>query len=241
MIYRTHQRRRGAGLRRIALLGVAALILAIIAARHTDKPPATPATGNAAAALHTLDQLRVLPARPHRPGYQRGCAPGQACSFGPAWTDDTAAPGGHNGCDTRDDVLRAQLADVPTAARLALRRGRRRAARPVHRPNHPVPQGERGRRADRSHRAARSGVGPRRQRLAPSRARRRSRTTSAWCCSPSTARPTKPRPTPVPPTGCHPPGGPATPSGSSPFSPRYRLPVTAADKTALTNALRSSR
>ncbi|NUT37694.1 MAG: HNH endonuclease [Hamadaea sp.] len=36
-------------------------------------------------------------------------------SFGdPLWTDDTAAPGGRNGCDTRDDVLRRDL----TGARL---------------------------------------------------------------------------------------------------------------------------
>jgi hypothetical protein len=32
--------------------------------------------------------------------------------FGPAWTDATDAPGGHNGCDTRDDVLGTQLRDI---------------------------------------------------------------------------------------------------------------------------------
>jgi hypothetical protein len=47
-----------------------------------------------------------------RAGYQRGCSAGQACSFGPAWTDNTSAPGGHNGCDTRNDILAAQLADA---------------------------------------------------------------------------------------------------------------------------------
>ena len=80
------------------------------------------------------------------------------------------APGGHNGCDTRDDVLRAQLADVRLPARLALRRDRRRAARPLHRADHRVRQGARGRGADRPHRAPRPGVGPRRQHLAPARA-----------------------------------------------------------------------
>lgn len=34
--------------------------------------------------------------------------------FGPAWTDSTGAPGGHNHCDTRDDVLERDL----TAAHL---------------------------------------------------------------------------------------------------------------------------
>lgn len=45
-------------------------------------------------------------------GYQRGCGTGQACSFGPAWIDDTDAPGGRDGCGTRDDVLAAQLTHV---------------------------------------------------------------------------------------------------------------------------------
>lgn len=32
--------------------------------------------------------------------------------FGPAWTDDTGAPLGHNGCDTRDDILRRDLRQI---------------------------------------------------------------------------------------------------------------------------------
>jgi hypothetical protein len=32
-------------------------------------------------------------------------------AFGDAWTDDTDAPGGHNGCDTRDDILNRDLVD----------------------------------------------------------------------------------------------------------------------------------
>jgi hypothetical protein len=32
-------------------------------------------------------------------------------AFGDAWTDDNTAPGGHNGCDTRDDVLDRDLVD----------------------------------------------------------------------------------------------------------------------------------
>lgn len=32
--------------------------------------------------------------------------------FGQAWSDDVTVAGGHNGCDTRNDVLASQLADV---------------------------------------------------------------------------------------------------------------------------------
>jgi hypothetical protein len=33
------------------------------------------------------------------------------CAFGEARTDDNDAPGGHNGCDTRDDILNRDLVD----------------------------------------------------------------------------------------------------------------------------------
>lgn len=97
-------------------LAVAATVLFAVASHHgvaPGRPDLSRSPGHdATAALRQLDALPVLPSRPHHPGYQRGCGRGQACSFGPAWTDDTAAPGGHDGCDTRDDVLRAQLANV---------------------------------------------------------------------------------------------------------------------------------
>jgi Protein of unknown function (DUF1524) len=32
-------------------------------------------------------------------------------AFGDAWTDDNPAPGGHNGCDTRNDILDRDLID----------------------------------------------------------------------------------------------------------------------------------
>lgn len=43
--------------------------------------------------------------RPDIPGYKRD-------RFGQTWTDDHIGQGGHNGCDTRNDVLAAQLAAV---------------------------------------------------------------------------------------------------------------------------------
>jgi hypothetical protein len=100
-------------LRRLVGLAAVAAVLLMLAAHHGTDPatPSKPSAG-AAAALHQLDTLRVIPARAHRPRYQRGCGSGQACSFGPAWTDNTTAPGGHNGCDTRNDILRTQLTAV---------------------------------------------------------------------------------------------------------------------------------
>ncbi|GAA2810639.1 HNH endonuclease family protein [Streptomyces showdoensis] len=37
--------------------------------------------------------------------------------FGGSWSDDTDAPGGRNGCDTRDDVLRRDLGELRTGDR----------------------------------------------------------------------------------------------------------------------------
>lgn len=36
----------------------------------------------------------------------------EACVYGPAWTDDYTGPSSHDGCDTRNDVLKIQLVDV---------------------------------------------------------------------------------------------------------------------------------
>lgn len=60
-------------------------------------PPATipPSAEDAAAAL---DALVVISER-SLDGYIRD-------RFGPAWTDDVSVAGGHNGCDTRNDILR---------------------------------------------------------------------------------------------------------------------------------------
>ena len=108
--------RRPHTLRRLIGLAAVAAVLLMLAAHHGTDPAAPskpPAAGAAtAAALRQLDGLQVILARTHRPGYQRGCGRGQACSFGPAWTDSTSATGGHNGCDTRNDILRTQLTDV---------------------------------------------------------------------------------------------------------------------------------
>jgi Protein of unknown function (DUF1524) len=66
-------------------------------AARADVPTVTPGTD-------VLAGIVVVPARIHRYDYRRA-------AFGDAWTDDNDAPGGHNGCDTRDDILNRDLVD----------------------------------------------------------------------------------------------------------------------------------
>ncbi|HET9874928.1 MAG TPA: HNH endonuclease family protein [Mycobacterium sp.] len=52
-----------------------------------------------------LAEITVVGDRSRRHDYRRS-------AFGDAWDDDNDAPGGHNGCDTRDDILNRDLTDV---------------------------------------------------------------------------------------------------------------------------------
>ena len=60
-----------------------------------------PAPAGAGTALAALAALRVKGRAPMT-GYARS-------QFGPAWSDDNDEPFGHNGCDTRNDILRRDL------------------------------------------------------------------------------------------------------------------------------------
>lgn len=82
--------------------------------RSSPDPATSTARGidSASQARADLQRLTVVDRRPYLPGYQRSCSSGDACSFGPAWTDDQDAVDGHNSCSTRDDVLAAQLSHV---------------------------------------------------------------------------------------------------------------------------------
>ena len=51
-----------------------------------------------------LESLEIKGRAP-KTGYDRA-------EFGERWTDDVAVPGGRNGCDTRNDILRRDLVDV---------------------------------------------------------------------------------------------------------------------------------
>jgi hypothetical protein len=59
-----------------------------------------------------LAQVDTVESRPHPGGYQRGCSGKEQCVFGPAWTDAQSAPAGHDGCDTRNNVLATDLRSV---------------------------------------------------------------------------------------------------------------------------------
>jgi hypothetical protein len=89
----------------VALLAVlvAYQTLGSMAAKHAevaaraDVPTVAPGTD-------VLAGVAVLPERARRYDYRRA-------AFGDAWTDDNDAPLGHNGCDTRDDILNRDLVD----------------------------------------------------------------------------------------------------------------------------------
>ena len=57
-----------------------------------------------AAGVDVLAGIAVIPIRSRGHDYRRA-------AFGESWTDDTTAPGGHNGCDTRNDILDRDLVD----------------------------------------------------------------------------------------------------------------------------------
>lgn len=94
------------------LLAVAALAVLVAyqtlgssAAKHANDFAARADVPTVQPGVDVLAGIAVLPQRTHRYDYLRS-------AFGDAWTDDNDAPGGHNGCDTRDDILNRDLVDV---------------------------------------------------------------------------------------------------------------------------------
>jgi uncharacterized protein DUF1524 len=100
--------------RRTAYAGIAVLLGAAVACTPglggldsvEDRVPA--GTLDPAAATQALQRLPVAPAADIA-GYDRDCGRGHGCVFGPAWSDDVEVAGGHNGCDTRNDLLNRDL------------------------------------------------------------------------------------------------------------------------------------
>ncbi len=58
-----------------------------------------------AAGVDLLAGMAQIPLRASGFDYRRA-------AFGESWTDDNPAPGGHNGCDTRNDILDRDLVDT---------------------------------------------------------------------------------------------------------------------------------
>ena len=88
---------RGARLRTVGVVA-AVLIVAV------GGSPSALADTAADAAMATLDTLAIKGRAP-KTGYNRA-------QFGDPWSDDVTVEFGHNGCSTREDILRRDLVDV---------------------------------------------------------------------------------------------------------------------------------
>ncbi len=107
-------RRWPAPLRCGALLAVATVASSCapaVAVTHTVSTPSGTATSTIAP-LAKLAKVKVIPTLPGMPNYDRSCSPGRACSFGQAWSDDTDAPGSHDGCDSRSQAIGLAATEV---------------------------------------------------------------------------------------------------------------------------------
>lgn len=76
----------------------------------TPQVPGSPQVGSE----RTAARLHAVAGRGSVPGYDRDCGPGRGCVFGPPWSDDVDVTGGHDGCDTRNQILKASMHDVVT-------------------------------------------------------------------------------------------------------------------------------
>ncbi len=90
-------------MRRLTVLVALLVLLALVPG------PASASPGNRIRDL--LERVAVTDIAPYHPGYDRDCDPG-GCVFGEEWTDDNDTRFGHNGCDTRQDVLLQQMRDI---------------------------------------------------------------------------------------------------------------------------------
>ncbi|WP_430336143.1 GmrSD restriction endonuclease domain-containing protein [Rhodococcus sp. ACT016] len=90
--------------------------LSVLTTSVTSSAPATTTLATTAVVVNELSAhdstaalaaLETLPVKGRAPktGYDRTL-------FGQAWTDDVTVEGGHNGCDTRNDILKRDLTDI---------------------------------------------------------------------------------------------------------------------------------
>ncbi|OBH21799.1 HNH endonuclease family protein [Mycolicibacter sinensis] len=90
----------------VALLAVVVAFQTVSAAGRSSRAlGARSGVPTVAPGTDVLAGITVVPARTHRHDYRRSL-------FGDAWDDDNDAPGGHNGCDTRNDILNRDLVDI---------------------------------------------------------------------------------------------------------------------------------
>ncbi|MDV3127190.1 HNH endonuclease family protein [Mycobacterium sp. 21AC1] len=95
--------------RRVWWLVMAVALAVVVAVQVTagarsERFVARADTPTLAPGVDLLAGVMEIPARVHGHDYRR-------VAFGEAWDDDNGAPGGHNGCDTRNDILERDLVD----------------------------------------------------------------------------------------------------------------------------------
>ncbi|KLO33320.1 HNH endonuclease family protein [Mycobacterium haemophilum] len=88
----------------VLALVVAYQTLGASSARHADEFAARADMPRVHPGADVLENVVVLAQRLHRYDYHRS-------AFGDPWDDNNDAPLGHNGCDTRDDILTRDLVD----------------------------------------------------------------------------------------------------------------------------------
>jgi hypothetical protein len=91
-------------------LAIAAMLAVLVAYQVTSTSYGQPDVvadadvPTVAPGVDPLAGIPVIPVRVRGHDYRRD-------AFGESWTDDTTAPGGRNGCDTRNDILDRDLID----------------------------------------------------------------------------------------------------------------------------------
>jgi hypothetical protein len=88
----------------VVALAVLVAVQAVVASGQRTEFIARADIPTVAPGVDVLADIPVVPVRIRGHDYHRD-------AFGDSWTDDNTAPGGHNGCDTRDDILDRDLAD----------------------------------------------------------------------------------------------------------------------------------
>jgi hypothetical protein len=88
----------------VAALAVAVAYQVVGSSGHRADFVAQADIPTVAPGVDVLAGIAEVPARIRSYDYRRD-------AFGDTWTDDNPAPGGHNGCDTRNDILDRDLVD----------------------------------------------------------------------------------------------------------------------------------
>ncbi len=97
-------RRRVWWLAGAVVLAVIVAIQVTMSVQRSDRFVALADTPTVEAGVDVLAGVAEIPQRVRGNDYRRA-------AFGEAWDDDNPAPGGHNGCDTRNDILNRDLSD----------------------------------------------------------------------------------------------------------------------------------